>query len=155
MPLAPIDDRPHKEMIDMNDPMSELWRAQQDAATRITDSWRTLLQPATGLAARPPAPDADLPQQLVDTDTDDPAEGETAEEAVEPAPEPSVLDAFEAIQALRDGQRHLAKDLTRWAALQHELADTMTAWANRQRDTADALDRILAPFPPASINGSA
>jgi hypothetical protein len=142
-----------EERIDMNDPMNELWRVQQDAATRLTDSWRTLLQPAAGPAATPPAPDDDDPaQQLVGPD--DPAESETTDGAVEPVPEPSLLHAFEAIQALCDGQRDLAQDLTRWAERQHELADTMTAWATRQRDTADALDRILAPFSPASANGS-
>jgi hypothetical protein len=148
------------ERIDMDNAMNELWRAQQDAATRLTESWRTLLQPAADGTARPPAPAQtdDPTQQLVDTDpgettdsdtTDSDTTGEVTEP--EPEPEPSALDAFQAIHALRDGQRDLAQHMTRWAELQRDLADTTTAWASRQRDHADALDRVLAPFSAGTV----
>ena len=148
------------ERIDMDNAMNELWRAQQDAATRLTESWRTLLQPAADGTARPPAPAQtdDPTQQLVDTDpgettdsdtTDSDTTGEVTEP--EPEPEPSALDAFQAIHALRDGQRDLAQHMTRWAELQRDLADTTTAWASRQRDHADTLDRLLAPFSPGTV----
>ena len=155
------------ERIDMDNAMNELWRAQQDAATRLTESWRTLLQPAADGTARPPAPSQtdDPTQQLVDTDpgettdsdttgsdtTDSDTTGEVTEPEPEPEPEPSALDAFQAIHALRDGQRDLAQHVTRWAELQRDLADTTTAWASRQRDHADALDRLLAPFSPGTV----
>ena len=121
----------------MTEPMNELWRAQQSAAAQFTESWRTLLQPGAGRPAPPPSDADDAEQHPVDPEPDEVAE-----------PEPSVEDAFQAIRALRDGQRDLAADLTRWAELQRGLADATTAWASRQRDHADALDRLLAPFSP-------
>lgn len=134
----------------MTDPMTGLWRAQQDAATRMTEGWRALLQPSADRAAGPPAPPeaADPPQQPVDTDPADDTAGDTPAEVSEP--EPSVLDAFQAIQALSDGQRDFAQHMARWAELQRDLADTMASWASRQRDYADSLDRTLAPFSPGT-----
>jgi hypothetical protein len=136
----------------MTDPMNELWRAQQDAATRLTESWRTLLQPAAGRTTQAPLPpEADEPApQLGDTEPADISDSDsgTTDDVIEPEPEPefSAVDALQAIQALRDGQRELAQDMTRWAELHRDLADATTAWASRQRDQADALDRLLAPF---------
>lgn len=129
----------------MNNPMNDLWKAQQDAATRFTDSWRTLLPTAddsTARSSRPPESD-DRPAEIVEN------VGNTT--AVEPAheviePEPEAPDFFRAIQALGDGQRDFADHMTRWAEQQRELADSMTVWADRQRECADALNRVLAPF---------
>jgi hypothetical protein len=125
--------------IDMGNPMNDLWRAQQDAATRMAEGWSTLLQPAADRTARPPAP-----SEITD--------GDTVEEVVEEVePGPSAADALEAIQALGDGQRDFAGHMARWAEQQRDLADAMTAWAGRQRDAADALDRVLAAFSPATL----
>ena len=149
----------------MGNPMNELWQAQQDAATRMAESWRTLLQPAPDRTARPPAlPEAAHPQpEPVDTGTDDTgtddttgseitgyeiADSDPTEEVVEP--EPAGLGAIHAIQALGEGQRDFAGQMARWAQLQHELADAMTTWARRQQDCADALDRALVPFGPGT-----
>ena len=141
----------------MNDPMNELWRAQQDAATRFSEGWRTLLQPAADPTAQPPAPveSDDRTQELANSPDGGDTTGEVIEPEPEPEPAPSVLDAIQAIRAIRDGQRDSAAHMTHCAELQHELADAMTAWANRQRDTADALDRIFAPFSPESVDGRA
>jgi hypothetical protein len=141
----------------MTDPMNALWQAQQDAAANFTDSWRTLLQPGADRAARPQAPaeaaDADDPERLVATQPDDDADSDTKpdddadsdtkpDEVVEP--EPSLAEAFQAMQVLHDAQRDLAQHLTRVADLQRDLAEATSAWARRQRDHADALDRVLA-----------
>jgi len=40
----------------MGNAMNEPWRAQQDAATRFTESWRDLLRPPADRAPRTPAP---------------------------------------------------------------------------------------------------
>lgn len=140
----------------MDNAMNEMWKAQQDAATRLTESWRTLLQPAAAGTARPPAPaEADDPtQQLVDTEPEDTTASDINGETSEPQPEFSAVDAFQAFQALRGGQRDFAEHLTRWAELQRDLADTTTALASRQRDYADALDRILGPFSPETVERS-
>jgi hypothetical protein len=122
----------------MGNPMNDLWRAQQDAATRMAESWSTLLQPATDRTARPPAP-----PEITD--------GDTVEEVVEVEPGPSAADAIEAIQALGNGQRDFAGHMARWAEQQRDLADVMTAWAGRQRDSAEALDRVLAAFSPETL----
>lgn len=137
----------------MGNPMNDLWRAQQDAATRMTETWSTLLQPATDRTARPPAPSeaADPPQAPVDHGTAIATDGDTTEEVVEVESGPSAADALEAIQALGDGQRDFAGHMARWAEQQRDLADAMTAWAGRQRDSADALDRVLAAFSPETL----
>lgn len=126
----------------MGNSMNDLWRAQQDAATRMAESWSTLLQPAADRTARPPAP-----SEITDGDTVE----EVVEEVVEVEPGPSAADAIEAIQALGNGQRDFAGHMARWAEQQRDLADVMTAWAGRQRDSADALDRVLAAFSPETL----
>jgi hypothetical protein len=145
----------------MGNPMNELWQAQQDAATRMAEGWRTLLQPATDRTASPPAPApaADPPPQPVatgthDAGTEDVTAGYTIEEITEPEPEPepSALGAIQAIQALSEGQRDFAGQMARWAELQHEFADTLTTWARRQQDHADALDHALAPFALGTVD---
>ena len=136
----------------MDNAMNELWRAQQDAATRLTESWRTLLQPAADRAAQPPTPpEADDPaQEPVDVDAGYTIESDTSGEVAEAGP--SALEVIQAIQALSQGQRDFAHHMTRWAELQHGLADSLTAWATRQRDYADALDGILTTFSgPGSV----
>jgi hypothetical protein len=135
----------------MNNPMNDLWRAQQDAATRFTDSWRELLQPATERAPQTPTPPAedDRTPEPGDTDPEDATDSDTTHEIT--GPEPGSLQASEAIQAIQnlsDGQRDFAEHITRWAELQRDLADSMTAWASQQREYADALDRLLAPLSP-------
>ena len=46
----------------MDNAMNKLWRAQQDAATRLTESWRDLNRPPADRAPRTPAPpEADDP----------------------------------------------------------------------------------------------
>lgn len=129
----------------MNKPMNELWQAQQDAAARFADSWRTMLQPAADPATRSPvaAEVDDRPAETVDIDTEDTSDGDSAREVAEP--EPAAMNVFQAIQALGDGQREFADQMTRWAELQRELADTLTAWANQQREYADTLNHMLAP----------
>jgi hypothetical protein len=141
----------------MDNAMNEMWRAQRDAATRLTEGWRELLQPGADRAPQAPAPAAD-DQRQAPTDNDNTPEETTPEDT--PAsdttlevsdPEPAPLQAIQAIQAIRnlgDGQRDFAEHMTRWAELQRDLADSMTAWASQQRNYADALDRLLAPFSP-------
>jgi hypothetical protein len=138
----------------MNNPMNELWQAQQDAAAQFTDGWRKLLQPAADRTTRAPAPpEADDPAaETVDTGSDDPADIDTAREDVEPEPEFSALDVFRAIQALGEGQRDFADHMIRWAELQHALADTLTSWASEQRERVDALNHLLAPFSPGTVD---
>ena len=140
----------------MNNPMNDLWQAQQEAATRMTESWSTLLQPAVGRTARPPAPsEADEPaQELVEADSVDATDSDPADTGEVADPLPAALDAIKAMQALGDGQRDFAEHMARWAELQRDLADVMTAWASRQRDSADALDRVLAPFSPGPVERS-
>ena len=167
----------------MSNPMNELWQAQQDAATRMAESWRTLLQPAADRTARPPAPPETTPSRpepvdtgtvdtgTVDTGTDTGGDDTGTDDTVgseitgyeiadsEPTaevvePEPAALGAIHAIQALGDGQRDFAGQMARWAQLQHELADAMTTWARHQQDCADALDRALVPFGPGTAGRS-
>jgi hypothetical protein len=145
----------------MDNAMNELWRAQQDAATRAAEGWLELLQAGTKRA----------PQTLVPAGVDNPTEGPTGGDtpknthedpsATDLAPEITtpeataresaaleVLQAIRAIQNLGDVQRDFAEHMTHWAELQRDLADSMTAWATQQREYADALDRLLAPFSP-------
>jgi hypothetical protein len=152
------------QRIDMSNPMNELWRAQQEAAARMTQSWGSLLQPAADRTVTTPAPSEvdDAPPELddarpEDTDTDPDTDEQIAEPEAEPEPEPepeaepepepAVLNAIQAIQALGEGQREFAEHMTGWAQQQRDVADALTAWASRQRDYADALDRVLASFP--------
>ena len=144
------------QRIDMSNPMNELWRAQQEAAARMTQSWGSLLQPAADRTVETPAPSEvdDATPELVDTrpeDTDTDSDEQIAEPEAEPKPEPepepAVLNAIQAIQALSEGQREFAEHMTGWAQQQRDVADALTAWASRQRDYADALDRVLASFP--------
>ena len=141
----------------MNNPMNELWRAQQDAAARMTESWSALLQPTADRisseaddAAREPV-DTD-PVDLLDSDATD---IDQSDEVVEPEPEhqlePAALNALQAIESLGDGQRDFAQHMTRWAEHQRDLADAMTAWASRQGDYADALDRVLASLSTGTV----
>ena len=151
----------------MDNAMNELWRAQQDAATRAAEGWLELLQAGAKRA----------PQTLVPAGVDNPTEGPTGGDtptenrhedpsATDLAPEITtpeittpevtaresaaleVLQAIRAIQNLGDVQRDFAEHMTHWAELQRDLADSMTAWATQQREYADALDRLLAPFSP-------
>lgn len=54
----------------MNNPMNEMWRAQQDAATRVTEGWLGLLQPGAQTAT-PPTPDDRTPASTGDTGAED------------------------------------------------------------------------------------
>jgi hypothetical protein len=142
----------------MDNAMNELWRAQQDAATRAAEGWLGLLQPGAGRAPHTPAPPTAADDQTqAPTDSDTPAEdasedttpevttdSDTTPEVAGPAP----LEAIEAIRNLGHGQRDFAEHMTRWAELQRDLADSMTAWASQQREYADTQDRLLAPFSP-------
>jgi hypothetical protein len=157
----------------MDNAMNELWRAQQNAATRAAEGWLELLQPGAKRAPHTPVPPAgvDDPTEAPagsDTPTEntheDPTANDLAPEVTAPevtapevtAPEVTaresaaleVLQAIRAIQNLGDVQRDFAEHMTHWAELQRDLADSMTAWATQQRDYADALDRLLAPFSP-------
>jgi hypothetical protein len=145
--------------INMNNPMTDLWRAQQDAAARMTESWSTLLQPT---ADRTSADAEDTAREPADTDPVDLVDSDAtnidhSDEVAEPEPEPehqfepAALSAIQAIAVLGDGQRDFAQHMTRWAEHQRELADAMTAWASRQRDYADALDRVLASLPTGTV----
>jgi hypothetical protein len=152
----------------MSNPMNDLWRAQQEAAARMTESWSTLLQPAADRKVRPAAPSEvdDATEELVGTHPegaedvdivadrdDDTAElepGLEPEPEPEPEPDPAAVNAIQALRALGDGQRDLAEHMTGWARQQRDLADAMTAWASRQRDSADALDRVLDTFPTSA-----
>jgi hypothetical protein len=116
----------------MDGPVESVWRAQQEAAARFSESWRALLESAAGrtteAGAAPGLPD---PLQVLTR---------------------SAADyAAVALQPLRDlasGQRDFADQMTRWAELQRDLADNMGSWAAQQREYADNLERMLAPFPP-------
>jgi hypothetical protein len=140
----------------MNNPMNELWRAQQEAATRAAEGWLELLQPQAKQAPKNPASTTADNATQTPTDsianTEDTARADDSVIAPEvSAPEPAVLEALQAIrtiQNLGDGQRDFAEHMTHWAELQRDLADSMTAWAKQQREYADALDRLLAPFSP-------
>jgi hypothetical protein len=146
---------------EMDNPMNEMLRAQQEAATRAAEGWLKLLQPGVTRAPHtPPRPAGDNRTQVStssDTTSEDTRE-ETADEATDSditpevaAPETAVLEALQAIRAIQnlgDGQRDFAEHMTHWAELQRDLADSMTAWASQQRKYADALDRLLAPFSP-------
>jgi hypothetical protein len=140
---------------DMDNAMNELWRAQQNAATRAAEGWLGLLQPGANRAPQTPAPPAAADEQAqAPTDSDTIPEDTTPEVTIDLAtPEvtgrdPAPLQAIEAIQNLGNGQRDFAEHMARWAELQRDLADSMTAWASQQREYADALDRLLAPFSP-------
>lgn len=115
----------------MDGPMESLMRAQQEAAGRFADAWRTMLESAAGrttaVGASGGLPD---PLQVLTRSAADYA-------AV----------ALQPLRDLADGQRDFADQMTRWAELQRDLADNMSSWAARQREYADNLDRMLAPFP--------
>ncbi len=105
----------------MVDPMESVWRAQRQAAARITEDWRGLL---TGVEERFQA----LTRSMTDY----------AATVVQP------------LNDLVDNQRDFADQMARWAELQRELADNVASWAARQRQHVDHLDRLLAPFSPRS-----
>ena len=137
----------------MDNAMNELWRAQQDAATRVAEGWLGLLQPGADGAPPTEAPPAADDQTHAPTGSTT-----TGEDTTDNDPTPEVTDpesaalqtipATLAIQNLGAGQRDFAEHITRWAELQRDLADSMTAWARQQCQYADALDRLLAPFSP-------
>ena len=148
----------------MDNAMNEMWRAQQDAATRAAEGWLGLLQPGADRA--PQTSTSSTPDDRTqasttgDTSGDDTSTEEVAEEVAEQImdsdvtpevadPESAALEAIQAIRAIQnlgDGQRDFAEHMTRWAELQRDLADSVTAWATQQREYADAVDRLLAPF---------
>jgi hypothetical protein len=154
----------------MDNAMNELWRAQQNAATRAAEGWLGLLQPGANRAPQTPVPPTADDQTQAPTNSDTTPEDTTPEEITPEdttpedttpedtpdsdttpkltGPEPAPLQGIQAIQNLVDGQRDFAEHMTRWAELQRDLADSMTAWASQQREYADALDRLLAPFSP-------
>jgi hypothetical protein len=144
----------------MDNSMNELWRAQQQAATRAAEGWLGLLQPGASRAPQAPTPSTPDDETQASTGGGTSAEDTSGEDTTEDltdtditheaaGPESAALEAIQAIRAIQnlgDGQRDFAEHMTHWAELQHDLADSMTAWAKQQRDYADALDRLLAPF---------
>ena len=121
----------------MDDPMTSLVRAQQEAAARFARTWGEIATTAATAAASGGVAD---PQRQF-------------QEQFE-ALTRSVTDyATAAAQPLRDlaaGQREFADRMARWAELQRELADSVATWADQQRRYADTLDRMVTPFgaPP-------
>ncbi len=115
----------------MDGAMDEAWRAQRDAATRLTQLWADLLESGTRSASQP----------LVAAQSD----------AVNALIRGAAEYATAAVQPVRDliqGQRDFADQVNRWAEMQREIADGLASWAARQREYVDALDRLLPPFSP-------
>ena len=118
----------------MDGSMEGVWRTQAEAAARFTQLWRELLESSAGGTTGSPA--SRLVQDQMDALTRSAAD--------------YAAVALGPIRDLVEGQREFADRMTRWAELQRDLADNMASWAAQQREYADALDRILAPFRPAS-----
>jgi hypothetical protein len=115
----------------MDGAMDEAWRAQRDAATRLTQLWADLLESGTRSASQP----------LV-------AAGSDAMNAMIRGAAEYATAAVQPVRDLIQGQRDFADQVSRWADMQREIAENMSSWAARQREYVDALDRLLPPFSP-------
>jgi len=110
-----------------------MWQAQREAADRVADMWRTLLETSTSPTTSQPANIQDQLQALARGAAD------------------YWGAAFQPLRELVEHQREFVDQMLRWAELQRDLADQVANWARQQRDYADALNTIVAPF---SVGGS-
>jgi hypothetical protein len=131
----------------MDNAMNEMWRAQQNAAARVTEGWLGLRQPGANPTLKDQAQAPTGGDTGAEDTTEDTADSDTTPEvAGAESVSLQVMQAIREIQNLGQGQRDFAEHMTHWAELQHDLADSMTAWAKQQRDYADTLDRLFARF---------
>jgi hypothetical protein len=114
----------------MDGPMESVWRAQSEAAARVAEVWRTLLETSTRLPSGQPS---NVPDQL---------------QALARGAADYWGAAFQPLRELVERQREFADQMLRWAELQRDLADQVASWARQQRDYTDALSSLLAPFSP-------
>ena len=117
----------------MDGPIEGAWRTQAEAAARVTEVWRELLESSAGTTG---SPASRLIQDHLDAVTRSAADYASV--------------ALKPVRDLVEGQREFADRMARWAELQRELAENMASWAAQQREYADALDRLLAPFAARS-----
>jgi hypothetical protein len=113
----------------MDGPTELAWQAQRDAALRLAEIWRELVEGTVRAA------------------TQAPAGGEQVAALARQVAEYAAVAA----QPLRDllaGQRDFAEHVGRWADMQREIADGMATWSAHQQEHLDALDRLLPPYGP-------
>src|SRR5437899_3644165 len=108
--------------------MEAMWQGQREAAARVAEIWRTVLDTSMSRATGQPA---NLPDQL---------------EALARSAADYWGAAFQPLRELVEHQREFADQMLRWAELQRDLADQVAAWARQQRDYTEALNNLLAPF---------
>jgi ABC-type transporter Mla subunit MlaD len=112
----------------VDSPITSVWRAQNEAATRLAEAWRRMLETSANVTAGQPSDLADQLQALAKNAAD------------------YWGAAFGPLRELVDSQRQFADQMMHWAELQRDLADQVAGWARQQRDYTDALSRLLAPF---------